>query len=102
EQPYINRTTTQLTFAEPASAPLTDGTNVVFTRSVSSGLAIVVLTAAGEETLALWPGSSVGADYRVNNGWVAFTKPGTTVQSQIWTRSPSGTLEQRTFFGSSS
>jgi hypothetical protein len=102
-QPYQNRATTQLTFGDPATLPVTDGTNVVFSRTVSNGIAIVILTAAGEEMLALWPfSSSTGLKYQIRNGWVAFTKPGTAGQTQIWTRAPSGSLQQRTFFGSSS
>jgi hypothetical protein len=44
----------------------------------------------------------VGDCLALNAGWTAFVKPGTTGQSQIWTRSPDGVQTQRTFFGFSS
>jgi hypothetical protein len=102
DHPYENRTITQLATNDAgyASSPITDGTNVVFTRQVS-GANIVLLTPTGEEILASWP-SFVGPAFQARNGWVAFTKPGTSGQTQIWTRSPNGALQQRTFFGSSS
>jgi hypothetical protein len=102
-QPYVNRATTQLTFGDSASSPATDGTNVVFSRAISNSTIthVVLLAPSGEETLAIGSGSG-GADYRARNGWVAFTKPGSVGQSQIWTRSPSGAALQRTFFNSSS
>lgn len=94
-EPYVNRTTTQLTSSEigdPLSIE-TDGTNVVFDQ----GSTVRLITPVGEETL-----TPAGTPFQTRNGWVAFTKPGTTGQAQIWTRSPSGALLQRTFFGSSS
>lgn len=95
-QPYANRTTTQLTSSVLGYVPTiaTDGTNVVF----PSGSNIQLITPFGEEVLA----TNSSGPVRSLNGWVAFTKPGTSGQTQIWTRSPSGTLLQRTFFGSSS
>jgi hypothetical protein len=104
-EPYVNRTTTQLISREIGSTLNvdTDGTNVVFDEQVSDPLAVNIqlITPAGEETLAVWPGF-FGPAFQTRNGWVAFTKPGTAGQTQIWTRSPSGALLQRTFFGSSS
>lgn len=52
--------------------------------------------------LALRPEPSPGADYQINNGWVAFTRLGTGGQLQVWTRSPAGQETQVTYFGDSS
>jgi len=41
-------------------------------------------------------------DYQVSNGWVAFTKPGTTGQRQVWLRAVDGSQQQISFFGASS
>jgi hypothetical protein len=107
-EPYVNRTTTQLASREigPTLGIETDGTNVVFNEQVATpppngAVNIQLITPAGEETLATWP-NFIGPAFQARNGWVAFTKPGTSGQTQIWTRSPSGVLLQRTFFGSSS
>lgn len=94
--PYSNRTTTQLTTGEGGASGdvATDGTNIAYAK----GADIVLITASGEEVLAS-PGSG---QFKVVDGWAAYTKPGSSSQSQIWTRSPSGTQQQRTFFSTSS
>lgn len=94
--PYTNRTTTQLTSGDGGASGgvVSDGTNVVYAR----GAEIILITTSGEEVLAS-PGSG---QFKANNGWVAYTKPGTSGQAQIWTRSPAGTQQQRTFFNTSS
>jgi hypothetical protein len=88
--------------------PLTDGTNVVYCKSTPHSSdtthAIAMHGLAGEVILAepRSQGPSPGEDYQVKNAWIAFTKSGTSGQLQVWTRSPSGDLEQRSFFGTSS
>ncbi len=41
-------------------------------------------------------------DYRLNNGWTAYTKSGNSGQSQVWTRSPDGVQTQISYFGTNS
>ena len=43
-----------------------------------------------------------GRDYQINNGWIAFTDFGNLKQIHIWAYDPTGTLLQRTIFGSDS
>lgn len=88
--------------------PVTDGTNIVFkqtspccnnqTRKILfwDGSATTVLADMGTSD-ANPPGN-----YSAANGYVAFSKPGTSGQMQIWRRSPSEALEQLTFFSTSS
>jgi hypothetical protein len=45
---------------------------------------------------------SRGSGFAINNGWVAYAKPGNTGQLHVWTQSPQGAHVQRTFFGSTS
>jgi len=86
--------------------PTTDGLNVVIKRRANPGS-----TATQNNQIILWNGSQetvladMGAldpnpsqNYAIANGYVAFTKPGTSGQLQVWRRLPSGTLEQLTFF----
>jgi hypothetical protein len=103
-EPYLNRTNTLLT-ATGGYRPITDGSRIIYTRNTNNNAVEIVMLTPPEnkERLSLWP-TSWGAhvQYQMNNGWVAFTKPGSTEQSQIWTRSPSGTDAQRSFFSTSS
>ncbi len=105
EEPYGERTTTVLsTNAGSGLSLATDGTNVAYTVQTSDPLGpvhIQLVTPSGEETLAAWPGF-VGAAFQLSGGWVAYTRPGSSGQTQIWTRAPDGTREQRTFFAESS
>lgn len=48
------------------------------------------------------PELSPGVNFQVANGWVAYTKPGTSGQLQVWTRSPEGIQSQITHFGDDS
>lgn len=87
--------------------PLTDGVNVIFRRQGSSTnppFSIGLVGASGEVLLAsgLSKPPSPGSHYQVQNGWVAFTKLGTSEQFQVWIRTPGGVSEQVTFFSSSS
>lgn len=86
-----------------SSNPLTDGNLVVYARSVPDCCEqIVLLTAGGEVTLTDDHGDVpvAHANYDVNNGWVAFTRPppgGGPVQ--VWLRSPAGQVSQVSQFG---
>jgi hypothetical protein len=87
--------------------PVTDGTNVVYARRTSSGPSGNLFETElfdGSTTTPLVPEhqADVEGGYAVNNGWIAFTKPGTAGQSQVWTRSPSGEERQVTTLGASS
>ena len=79
--------------------PVTDGINVVFKRKPNPGA-----TSTQTQQIILWNGSQEivlsdgGDNYAIANGYVAFTKPGTSGQLQVLRRLPSGTLEQLTFF----
>ena len=85
--------------------PKTDGINIVYTKTEVLGFvtksSIYIQTNSQEVQLTPF---FVNADYQyeLNNGWIAYTMPGTTFEDQIWLRSPSGTTEQATFFSSSS
>jgi len=61
------------------------------------GVKTQIITSGGEETLAY-----TGAVCTLRSGWAAYTKPGTSGQTQVWTRSPAGVQQQRTFFNTSS
>lgn len=92
-----SRVITLVSSKAPAGNPVTDGTNVLFHWSTN----IIANINGQDEVLATWL-SSQNMQYLANGGWIAFTKPGTMNQQQIWTRSPSGQFEQRTFFSISS
>jgi hypothetical protein len=89
--------------------PLTDGQGVVYLKEDPCcglqryGLYLHDGTREVElAPLAARPVPSPSEDYQINNGWVAFTRPGTGGQLQVWTRSPSGQEAQVTFYGDSS
>jgi len=88
--------------------PLTDGNNVVFQQTGKSSappISIEMLAAAGEATLASYASSSLlnpGTNYQINNGLVAFTRPGAGGISQVWVRATSGAETQITYFGTNS
>jgi hypothetical protein len=48
-----------------------------------------------------WP-ADARSRTTLNEGWLAFTKNDIAGASQVWTRSPTGTLRQVSIFGSSS
>ena len=88
--------------------PVTDGKNIVFKQTTPC---------CNNQTrkIALWNGSSVTVladmgsndpnpprNYAVANGYVAYTKPGTSGQLQVWRRNPSGADQQLTYFSGSS
>jgi hypothetical protein len=87
--------------------PRTDGSSIVYRKTppcCGNPNSALMLYQTSEITLTanvqyeLQP----GRDYQVSNGWVAFTKPGTGGQRQVWRRAPNGSQEQISFFGSSS
>jgi hypothetical protein len=90
--------------------PVIDGTNVVYARRISvtpsggtweleryDGATTTVLAPEREQSFV-----SPGADYAVNNGWIAFTKAGTGGVLQVWSRSPAGEERQVTILGTAS
>ena len=107
---YRQDSTTQITSDAGLwnTFPRTDGTNIVYRKHtpccVNQEYQIAFYGASGEIILTS-PGPqepAPGSNYQVNNGWVAFTKPGPGGQLQVWTRSPSGQLTQVSYFGTSS
>ena len=91
------------------TSPVTDGVNVVYARRTlraSSQWLWEIERYDGATTTVLAPERAQDirsvADYAVNNGWIAFTKPGTGGFLQVWTRSPSGEERQVTIGGTPS
>ena len=86
--------------------PLTDGANTVFRKMPvnQSVYEVALLEGATEVSLAsgLTTEPQPGTDYAIANGWVAFTGLGTQLQKQVFVRSPTGTVQQRTIFSGSS
>lgn len=88
--------------------PLTDGERFVYRKhdpccrdqqysiTFHDGVSERALTSFREKA------PSPGRDYAINKGWVAYTELGGIGQTQVWTKSPSGALLQRTIFGSDS
>jgi hypothetical protein len=91
--------------------PLTDGINVVYQRRTgvnpnTNGIWEIELF-DGTTTTTLAPEReqsvvSPGSDYAVNNGWTAYTKPGSGGQLQVWSRSPGAEERQVSHFGTPS
>ena len=77
----------------------TDGTNVYYIKITSTNQALMAINGSGESKFA--ETTSIGSDYQINNGWVAYARSGGG-QMQIWRRSPAGTQTQLTFYGTSS
>jgi hypothetical protein len=96
--------TSQTLTASPDSLwnflPVTDGTNVVFTRGnpPAGGLArhrvILIRPDGTEEELA--GARAQQPQYAVENGWTAFDLFDVSARRQIWVRSPGGTVQQAT------
>jgi hypothetical protein len=87
--------------------PFTDGVNVVFERvpPCCTGSHTEVWLYDGTSLIMLAQSDVTSApvsDYVVNGGWTAFTTPDASLQRQIWTRSPTGTLQQVSALGRSS
>jgi hypothetical protein len=104
--PYVNRTTTTLVQGGETTkrdGVVTDGINIAYLGHVSDppGIKTQIITSTGEETLAASP-TNGSPTVLLNGGWAAYTKPGPSGLNQIWTRSPNGTQQQRTFFNVSS
>lgn len=89
--------------------PLTDGINVVYRKSTpccggNQTYAIMLYRPSGEVTLSPPSRQELRPDfdYRVNGGWVAFTRLSATGLRQVWTRSPADEEAQVSFFNTSS
>jgi hypothetical protein len=80
-----------------ASNPVSDGTNVVFRW----GTNLIANINGQDEVLPTWL-FTTPQEYAATAGWIAFARLGNTGQRHVWARSPSGQVEQRTFFGVSS
>jgi hypothetical protein len=88
---------------------VTDGTNVVYSKHTPCCQAqthtyqIAMFGPSGERILSDHGshGLTPGLDFRVNNGWIAYTKPSGGVL-QVWTVSPAGLERQVTHLGTDS
>ena len=82
--------------------PVTDGVNVAYFTGSPSFTNVALFDGTNETILGR---TGAGADVthapRLIGGWTAFNRLGNG-PSQVWTRSPSGVLAQKTFFGVSS
>jgi hypothetical protein len=87
-----------------ARAPtMTDGVNVLYEASISTGCQLAFVDATGTRTFLSDPTPSyVDPDWELVAGWVAFSKKSASGYKQVWTRSPSGTLKQVSIFGADS
>jgi hypothetical protein len=87
---------TQLSTYHGDRRPVTDGAGVVFERPrgvfafVDGAGTYVELGAPRHDA------KSPPADYMMNNGWTAFTRFADDSTLQIWTRSPTGVVRQKT------
>jgi hypothetical protein len=81
----------------------TDGQSVVYSRASGSSFE-VVLAGEPEEVLAsaVPMPTSAGEPLAIAGGWIAFVRPGSAAETQVWRRSPSGAVSQVSFFGASS
>ncbi len=89
---YANGTSVRIT-TNGGTYPVTDGKLIAY----SDGGATSLFDGSTNTLL-----STSSLEYRVTNGFVAYTKPGTTGQDQIWLRDTTGALSQITFFSNSS
>lgn len=84
------------------SLPATDGTNIAFYKN----LQLRLFTPAGEVLLANRgevARKTGPLDVQVESGWAAYPKLNpVNGATQVWTRSPEGTVQQRTFFSAPS
>ena len=92
----------------------TDGQNVAYYRADPSqpGYSIhaksIISPTSQEITLSQTSLTEIcgyvvcGRDFRLNNGWIAFTRYGNLGVKQVWLRAPNGEERQISFFGSPS
>jgi|GEM_PF-877132 len=92
------------------SSPLTDGKRIVYLRYSPLNQAYSIWLFDGITATQLGspftpgPGTILqpGTGYQVNRGWVAYARPGSTNQIQLWTRDSTGVSQQATFYSGSS
>jgi hypothetical protein len=91
------------------SGPVTDGTNVVYRRcqgtaeSPYAPCEIVLYTPESAETVVSSTSGAVPArhtDYQIRDGWVAYTAVSEVGIKQVWIRSPTGSTQKLSVFGS--
>jgi hypothetical protein len=82
--------------------PLTDGDNTVFRRSLPNQTVHDIMLLEDTTATTVVSGLTTALGYRIANGWVAFENLGAQLQRQVFVRSPSGIIQQRTIFGTSS
>ena len=95
--------------------PRTDGSNIIYAKSLTSAnnnteptgpYELALLDSMGEHILtqpmSYSPGVAPEPTYLANNGWVAYTQTSSTGEFQAWALPPGGMATQITHFGSSS
>jgi len=68
--------------------------NVEYALAYHDGLSETLLTDFGSTNDPTW------RNYQINNGHIAYTDIGGLGQNNVWSRSPDGTIVQRSWFGS--
>ncbi len=94
---YANDTSKQVTTDGLSTYPATDGKLIVYNRT-----AAIYLYANSTYTPLSSASGSPESDYKVENGFVAYTRPGTLGQKNIWLWDTSGISSQITYFSNSS
>lgn len=88
--------------------PRTDGINIIYRKHgpCCGNQQYKIVLSDGSQELVLGSQRAQeprpGGDYQVNNGWAAFTEPGSSNQFQVWLRNPLGSKKQVSFFSTSS
>ncbi|MEM7282038.1 MAG: hypothetical protein AAF438_10470, partial [Pseudomonadota bacterium] len=108
---FQNGVTTIVTAQDGARnlGPLTNGTDLLYAQTPAVvGTFYALILNQNDQEIIVSPTSteqrnrSPVADYQLAGDWIAYREPGTTGQSQVWLRDPSGGATQLTFFGDSS
>ena len=89
------------------SYPITDGINVVYRKGLPccDPQPMTLIVTDGTTTTVLATGLTSpqpGVAYMVNSGWVAFIKPDINGVQQVWTRSPTGSVQAASAFAAQS
>jgi hypothetical protein len=87
------------------TSPLTDGQSFVYGKveiDVNFKMGALAYHDGTSEILLTDYRQGGPGGYGISSGWVAYTELGGLGQAHVWTRDPTGSLTQRTIFGTSS
>lgn len=76
--------------------PVSDGVDLLYMRCDRDSRNCELIRLAGGVETVIAP-TPDGASYQANNGWIAYTRPGSGGANQLWLRAPGG-AEQRVSF----